>query len=91
MAWTRPARKAIIAIAASLICGALVAVGTHVPRPWTARVEAARLPGCYRPGAPQTGNQRAKSPSTGRSAPTAPRTWSSRALSRRSPDVGANG
>jgi hypothetical protein len=43
------------------------------------------------PGAPQTGNQRLRSLSTGRSAPTAARTWSSRALSRFSPDAGAKG
>ena len=48
-------------------------------------------PGTYKPGAPHTGNQRARSASTGRSAPTAPRTWSSKALSRRFPSSGANG
>ena len=37
-----------------------------------------------RPGAPQTGNQRARSASIGRSSPSAPRTCSSSALSRRS-------
>jgi hypothetical protein len=43
MAWTRPTRKTIIAITASLICGALVALSTHISLLWTARAEAARL------------------------------------------------
>src|SRR5260221_13614562 len=45
----------------------------------------------HRPGAPQTGNHRPKSGSILRSSPTGPRICSSRALSRRSPDCGANG
>ena len=50
-----------------------------------------RRPRYYRPGAPQTGNHRLRSGSIFRSDPTWPRTSSSSALSRRSPDSGANG
>src|SRR5580693_849392 len=45
----------------------------------------------HKPGAPQTGNQRARSGSNFRSLPITPLTCSSSALSRRSPDRGANG
>jgi hypothetical protein len=43
MTSARSARKAIIAIAASLICGALVALSTHMSLLRTARAETARL------------------------------------------------
>src|SRR5580704_9506545 len=56
--------------------------GTPSPRPPSA---------FYSPGAPQTGNQRARSGSHFRSSPTTPLTWSSSALSRRSPFSGAKG
>ena len=49
------------------------------------------LSGDHSPGAPQTANQRLRSVSIFRSAPTAPRTCSSSALSRRSLSSGANG
>jgi quinolinate synthase len=53
--------------------------------------EAGRTAGSYRPGAPQIGIHRLRSGSTLRSAPSTPRICSSSALSRRSPDIGANG
>ncbi len=50
-------------------------------------------PGCQRPGAPQTGNQRLRSSSIRRSSPSNARIWSSSALSRFSaaPGSGAKG
>ena len=51
----------------------------------------ARPAAAYRPGAPQIGIQRPRSGSILRSAPSAPRIWSSSALSRCWPDSGANG
>src|SRR5271166_2599757 len=45
----------------------------------------------YKPGAPQTGNHRDRSCSNFKSLPITPLTCSSSALSRRSPDSGANG
>lgn len=43
MASARPTLKVIIAIAAAILCGTLVAVSVHVSLSWTAREQAARL------------------------------------------------
>ncbi len=50
-----------------------------------------RKAGAQSPGAPQTGNQRLRSFSSGSSPSSAPLACSSSALSRFCPEVGANG
>src|SRR6185312_12849067 len=75
-------RLALLQRAIPTICGA----PAFQPPP-----EAWLTAGRYRPGAPQTGNHRARSGSHFRSSPITPLTSSSSALFRRSPDSGANG